>query len=156
MFAARSKRENTEGFARNTKPNLSSACQLPLSQQAYSTVCRDYQPSVCSPGAAINQTDQLGAWAAELPINSLGHLEAAKPPHVPVHLSGISRRTSSESFSLIWPLLLQNRHLQTGGCLRYCGAVTPKERSTTRPPIWIFMHATISGVIISQDISGKC
>ena len=60
-FAAGSSRENTEGFAGTTKPSLSSTCQLPLSQQAYPMVCSDYQPSVFSPGADINQTDQLGA-----------------------------------------------------------------------------------------------
>ena len=59
-FAAESSRENTEGFAGTTKPSISSACQLPLSQQAYPMVCSDYQPSVYSPGAAISQTDQLG------------------------------------------------------------------------------------------------
>ena len=58
-FAARSSRENTEGFAGTTKPSLSSACQLPISQQAYPMVCSDYQPLVFSPGAAISQTDQL-------------------------------------------------------------------------------------------------
>ena len=60
-FAAGSSEETTEGFAGTTKPSLSFACQLPLSQQDYPTVCSDYQPSVCSPGAAISQKDQLGA-----------------------------------------------------------------------------------------------
>ena len=94
-FAAGSSKENTEGFFGTTKPSLSSACQLPLSQQAYPTVCSDYQPSVCSPRAAISQTDQLGAWVAVLLINSLGRLEAVKPLHVPGHLSVINKWKSS-------------------------------------------------------------
>ena len=65
-FATESSRENTEGFVGTTKPNLSSACQLPLSQQAYPTVCSDYQPSVCSPGAGISQTDQLGGVSSKI------------------------------------------------------------------------------------------
>ena len=120
MFVPRSKRENTEGFVGNTKPNLSSACQLSLSQQAYPTICSDYQPSVCSPREAIIQTDQLGVSAAELLISSLGHLEASKPPHVPSHLFCISKWTSLEIFSSNGPLLLQKHHLQSGGFLRYC------------------------------------
>ena len=31
-----------------------------------------------------------------------------------------------------------------------------EEKSIIRPPIQILMHAAISGVIISQNISGKC
>ena len=56
-FAAGSSRENTEGFAGTTKPSLFSACQRPLSQQAYPTVWIDYQPSICLPRAAISQID---------------------------------------------------------------------------------------------------
>ena len=91
-FIAESSRENKEGFVGTTKPSLSSTFQLPLSQQAYPIVCNDYQPSVFLHGVAIIQTDQLGERAAELPINSLGNLEAAKPSHVLGHLSGISRK----------------------------------------------------------------
>ena len=42
------------------------------------------------------------------------------------------------------------------GFLRYWEAVTLEEKSIIRPPIRILMHAAISGVIISQNISGKC
>ena len=60
-FAARSIRETIEGFVGTTKPSLSSACQLPLSQQAYPTTYSDYKPSICSSGATINKKRAWGA-----------------------------------------------------------------------------------------------